>query len=443
MISIPLRPIPIRILFLLALAAGLGWLGWQIVRTAIGDGVMTYVQRAPNLAVASQIEGADMARAYSPNDPLIHWQRGGVYLNAASEEQEESRLAVALDELQYATRKSPEDYRVWLSLGRALDRGGNTAEAREAIERAVTLAPNHFDPRWSFGNHLLRAGDRDGSFAQMRLALANRPSALPLVFDYAWDAFKGDGKAITAALDPALELKPKMIALLINRGRVEDGLALWRSIPAPTPDDIQKVSESLVNVGRYRTAYEIWSNANLPDRPQPDAGSLLANGGFEGKLSAAPFYSWRLLTGGLVKILLDRKKPQEGLQSLRVGFDVGGNLAFTIASQMAPVKPSTAYRLSFQAKIEDMESLSTPIIELYDPALELSVPDRVRAATPALPNGDTDWKAYQLDLTTTPATEALKVRIQRLPCSEPPCPITGRIWLDDFKLVEIGSSRGR
>src|SRR5262249_5480244 len=203
------------------------------------------------------------------------------------------------------------------------------------------------------------------------------------------------------------------------------------------------VTEALINVGRYSTAYEIWNSANLPDRPMPDAGSLLSNGGFERNLSLSPFYSWRMSAGGLAKVFLDRKKPAEGQQSLRVGFDVRDNIAFAIASQIVPVKPSTAYRLSFQVKIEDMESLSTPIIELYDPALELGVAGRVRAATSPLPNGDHDWKEYQLDLTTTSATEALKVRVQRLPCSGSPCPITGRIWLDDFKLVEKSLSRTR
>src|SRR4030095_3116564 len=97
---------------------------------------------------------------------------------------------------------SPDDYRVWLARGRALDRGGDVAGARAAFERAIELAPNHFDPRWSFGNYLLRAGDREGSFAQMRLALSNRPSALPLIFDSPWGVYRGDGKAIAAALDP-------------------------------------------------------------------------------------------------------------------------------------------------------------------------------------------------------------------------------------------------
>src|SRR5262245_12595415 len=201
MITIPLRPIPIRIIFLLALAAGLSALGWVVVHSAIGDSVMIYVQRDPKLSVEAQIEGADMALKYSPRNPLTHWRRGGVYLNAANEEMEESRVNVAIEELRAATGMSPEDYRVWLALGRALDRGGDVVEARAAFERAISLAPNHFDPRWAFGNHLLRAGDRDGSFAQMRLALNDRPSALPLIFDYAWGVYRGDGKAITAALD--------------------------------------------------------------------------------------------------------------------------------------------------------------------------------------------------------------------------------------------------
>ena len=440
MISIPIRFLPIRILFLLALVAVLAVLGSLIVRGGIGDSVMTYVQRAPNLPVETQVEGADLALRYAPRDPSIRWRRGGVYLNAANEEQQESRLDVALEELRQAANLSPEDYRVWLSLGRALDRYGSTSEARQALDRAVELAPNHFDPRWARGNHLLRAGDRDASFAEMRLALANRPSALPLVFDYAWSAFNGDGKALAAALAldgaGAAEIKPKLIVLLIARGRVEDALAVWRGIASPTADDVRGVTEALVNAGRYRAAFDVWSNANLADRPVPDAGSLLANGGFEQMPSSAPFFNWRLLTGALAKLTLDRKGPREGKQALRAGFNVRDNVAFTIASQLVPVKASTAYRLSFWVKIEEMESLSAPIVELYDPALEVGAAGRARAATPPLPNKDHEWKEYQLDVTTNAATEALKVRVQRLPCSEAPCPINGRIWLDEFRLVE-------
>src|SRR5262245_43841137 len=144
MITIPLRPFPVRILFLLAIAAGFAPLGWVVTRAAIGDSVMTFVQRSQTISLEAQIEGADMALKYAPHDPLVHWRRGGVYLNAANEELEESRVGVAIDEFRAATRMSPDDYRVWLALGRALDRGGDLAGARQAFERAVSMAPSHF-----------------------------------------------------------------------------------------------------------------------------------------------------------------------------------------------------------------------------------------------------------------------------------------------------------
>jgi hypothetical protein len=442
MITIPLRPLPVRILFLLALAAGFAPLGWAVTRTAIGDSVMTFVQRSQKLSLEAQIEGADMALKYAPRDPLIHWRRGGVYLNAANEELEESRVEVAIDEFRSAAGMSPDDYRAWLALGRALDRGGNLAEARQAFERAVALAPNHFDPRWAFGNHLLRAGDRDGSFEQMRIALKNKPSALPLVFDYAWNVYQGDGKAIAAALAPPRPAQATLATLLIHRGRVDDAMAIWRAMTTRTAYDAQKVTEALFNSGNFRKAYEAWMSVEIPGRPAPDAGSLLSNGGFEDKLllgQKTPFLTWQINLPGAVKVIQDRKKPRAGQQSLRAGFDVRGNVAFTLLSQTVPVKSSTSYLLTFSIKRENLQSLSTPLIDVFDSAYDIMRGARFRVATKPLAVGSSDeWEDYKLEFTTNPQTEAVTVRILRPPCSELPCPIEGHLWFDEFKLVEKG-----
>ncbi|MEK7832715.1 MAG: tetratricopeptide repeat protein, partial [Acidobacteriota bacterium] len=180
--------------------AGIGVLIWTVARPAIGDSFITFVQRSQELSSEARLQGADTAIGLAERDPLAHLGRGAVYLAAANEEQNEMRLKTALEELRTATKISPEDYRAWLALGRALDRSGVLTEARSALERSIALAPRHFEPRWAMGNHLLRAGDREASFAQLRQALAGRPSALPLVFDYAWEAFQGDGRAIFSAL---------------------------------------------------------------------------------------------------------------------------------------------------------------------------------------------------------------------------------------------------
>jgi len=439
MTTIPLRPIPVRIIFLLALAAGFSALGWVVIRSALSDSVMTFIERSPALSLEAKIEGADMALKYSPRDPLLRWRRGGVYLNAASEEMEESRLRVAIDEFRAAARISPDDYRGWLALGRALDRGGDAVEARKSFERAIKLAPNHFDPRWAFGNHLLRAGDRDGSFAQMRLALGNRPSALPLVFDYAWDAYRGDGKAIASALDPPRQVRALLAALLIHRGRVDDAMDVWRGMVAPSANDAQKVAEALFYTGNFNRAYKVWTSVEIPNRPAPDAGSLLSNGGFEGRLSLgqkAPFLTWQINPIAGVKVLQDLKEPREGQRSLRVGFDVRGNVAFTLASQTVPVRPSTSHLLTFSIRSDKLLSLSTPLVEVFDSARDLVGGNRFRVATQPLSNGGGEWTDYKLEFTTNAQTEAVTVRIQRPPCPESPCPIEGHVWFDEFKLAE-------
>lgn len=434
MITISLRPLPLRLIFLLAAIAGFGILSWFVVRAAIGDSVMTFVERNPNLSSAAQIEGADAAASYDPRNPLIHLGRGEVYLAAATEDQSEARTATALSELRTATAITPEDYRVWLALGRALDRSGLLTESRAALERSVKLAPKHFEARWSLGNHLLRAGERDAALAEFRQAMVGRPSALPLVFDYAWDALQGDGRAIAAAIAPASEAKSQLVALLIARNRIADALVVWREMPKRSEAEAQQVATAFFNAGQMAAAYEVWSSVPGADRPTPDTGSLLANGSFEKQLalnSTAPFLTWRILPVGGIKVSLDRKDPREGQHALRLGFDVGGNIPFTAVSQTVPVKPSTNYVLSFAVRTDEMLSLSLPAIEVVD----ATDAGRFHAST-SFPSGSKPWSEAQIAFTTSAKTEAVTVRIQRQPCAESPCPVNGRVWFDGLKLSE-------
>lgn len=435
MTTIPLRPIAIRILLLILIVAGLVAISWPIIRAAIGDSVMTFVQRNPNLAPEAQLQGADIATYYAANDPLAHLGRGRVYLAAANDEQSEEKLATSLTELRLATAMSPADYRVWLALGRALDRSGDSSGARSALEKSVNLAPKHFDPRWAMGNFLLRNGDRDAAFAQFRQALAGRSSALPLIFDYAWEAFQGDGRAIAKAMAPTGETQAQLIVLLIGRNRVPDALAVWRETAPHTPDEAEQVATALFYAGQMSAAYNVWSSSPSADRPLPDVNSLLANGDFEKQLSInskTPFLTWRIVPIGGVKVSIDRKDPNEGQQSLRVGFDARENIPMTVVSQTVPVKPSTSYVLGYAVKTEELRSLSMPIVEVIDAADA----GRLRAVADKWPLGDRDWREEQIKFTTNAQTEAVTVRLQRQPCAEPPCPIDGRVWLDAFKLSE-------
>lgn len=433
--TVSLRPIVLRALFLIAASIGIAALSWPVARFAIGDSVMTFVQRNPNLEPEAQLQGADIAVRYAGNDPLLRMGRGAVYLASAVDGQNEEQMKMALEDFRLATKISPEDYRSWMSLGRALERSGDQQGARAALEKAINLAPRHFDPQWAMGNFLLRTGDRESAFVYFRQALISRPLALPLVFDYAWDAYQGDGRAIASALAPAKEAQAELAIFLIRHDRVEDAMNVWRNASIRKPREAEQVSTALIGAGRMAAAYEVWSSVPAENHPAVDAGSLLSNGDFEMPLtlnSQTPFLTWRIALIGGIKVSLDRKDPKQGQQTLRVGFDARENIPMTVISQTVPVKPSTGYVLTYAVKAEDLRSLSMPIVEVIDAA----DPRRLRIAAEKWPLGSGDWRIEQIKFTTDAKTEAVTVRLQREPCPEPPCPINGMLWLDSFRLIE-------
>ena len=375
----------------------------------------------------------------------------------ATEAGESADAGRALTDVLWAVRLAPADYRNWLALGRALDRTGargrelptdlrgdlplDETAARAAFTRALALAPNYFETHWALGNHLLRSGgDRDAAFRQMRAALAVRPGAFPLIFDYAWSAYRGDAAAIADALAPSPEVLARMAILLVRRNQPQAGLDLWARLAAPGPQEGREFTNSLIALGHYAEAYRIWQSIELPDRPSPDDDSLLANGGFEGRValhSTAPFHEWRIQPGTGVRVTLDRQEPYAGSQSLRVSFKLESNQAATIASQTIPALPNRSYCLRFFLRTQGLMSLSLPRLELLDPAAErdLGRSGGAYAATPPFPAELAEWGEQSLRVRTGPATAALTVRLQRPPCADPFCAIEGRIWLDSVSLT--------
>jgi tetratricopeptide (TPR) repeat protein len=446
-----------RILLLAGLLAILLAVGWFIVRTATGDRLIAVAQNNNEYDVPTRLASVDAAVQFAPQVPLLHYQRGQSYLAFASGEESDARLKEAIGTFRIAAQLSPEDYRIWVALGQALDRQGNTAEARKAFAQSLALAPNYYEPHWALANHLLRNNEPEAAFAEFKRALAIRPSELPLLFDYAWNAFNGDVPSIMKALDPSVQAKASFAAFLVQRDKFPEGIAMWREMSATTPRLARVNAQSFINTliakQHFAAAHEVWeatSKIKHPDEDKwadedrqaqaqwfeinsPDAGSLLSNGDFEQDLkigNLAPFTIWRLTPTKGLTISRNNQQHTSGSFSLQLNFDVGGNVGFAVLEQLIRIKPSTAYRLSFGARIEELTTLSAPLVEVYDPA-DIQ---RLRVMTKPFPLGTSAWQEYSVNFTTAAATEAVMVRVLRPACGEPPCPIRGKIWLDNFKL---------
>ncbi len=446
-----------RVLLLGGLLAVFVLIGGFIIRIAIGDRLIAVAQQDNEYDAATKLASTDAAVQVAAQSPGLHYQRGQVYLGLASGEETEARLKEAIATFRTALQLSPEDYRVWVALGQALDRHGEPAEAKKAFAQALTLAPNYYEPHWALANYLLRNNEPEAAFVEFKRALAIRPSELPLLFDYAWNAFNGDVSSIMKALAPSVQAKASFAAFLIQRDKFQDAMTMWRELSNTNPRLARISAQSFINTliakQHFGAAHEVWEGAakiKHPDEDKwteedrqaqtqwfatnaPDAGSLLSNGDFEQDLkigTVAPFTTWRLTATKGLAVSRNNQQHASGNNSLQLNFDVSGNVGFAVLEQLVPVKPSTSYRLSFAAKIEELITLSAPLVEVYDPANL----QRLRATTKPFPLGTSAWQDLTIHFTTTPTTEAVRVRLLRPACGEPPCPIRGKIWLDNFKL---------
>ncbi|HZS06239.1 MAG TPA: hypothetical protein VFD58_15465 [Blastocatellia bacterium] len=443
MLTISLKSPLLRVVFLITLSVPLVWVSRLIVRAAIGNSFATFARRAEEVDETARLEAADIALRYAADDPdtrresaLVHFS-AAVTSNADEPDKGDGNLAAAIRELLAAARISPEDYRVWLALGRAEARspeGGTTAQVRQALERAVQLAPQHFEPRWALGNFLLRTGDREAALATLQVPMINRPDLFPLIFNSLWDAYQGDVPALLGALRLPRAARTQLAVALASRGQLPEALAAWKEADQ-TAANAKLMVETLFANQYYAAAFDLWRHTQGTSVPQRDKGSLLANGDFDQEITVGtttPFLAWQVIPRNGVSLSLDDRQTSSGRYSLRIGFDAHERGEFVLVQQHVPVSPSTGYRLSFAVRTQELKSFSLPLVEVIDTAGA----GRLSAAGP-IPEQDSNWHESTIDFTTKPSTEAVTVRIARRACAESPCPLTGRIWFDNLKLVEV------
>src|SRR5207245_7295966 len=71
-----------------------------------------------------------------------------------------------------------------------------------ALGESVALAPAYAKPHWLLGNLLIRTGQVDEAFRELRFAADRDPSLLPNVIDLAWGISHGDAAQTVATIQP-------------------------------------------------------------------------------------------------------------------------------------------------------------------------------------------------------------------------------------------------
>jgi tetratricopeptide (TPR) repeat protein len=416
---------PLKILATLAILLAL-FSSWYVVRWYLGNTIAEYFHPEDH-----RLETAQMAVGLAPNDPLPHWRLG----NLAQKELPPDQISVAVSEYEKAVSLSPNDYRLWMEFGVALEQAGDFERAEKALRESLKLAPSYAYPHWYFGNLLIRTDRYEEGFAELRKASAANEQFQSQLFNLAWQLNKDDFEALRAAVGESAGIRATFAKYLIERGRYDEGLRLWNSLTETEMKTNRAAADpiiaSLISAQRYRTAMEIWNQIAPGPTYLAELGHILDRG-FEDNLAHGPgaVFGWQVKSNSLTQIGIDANQGHAGSRSLRVYFQVRSHISEINVSQLVPVQPNTEYDFECYVKTEKLDSAETPVVVIANAADESWLVNSAPA-----PSGNNNWQRITLSFKSGPKTEAVKVKMMRNSCPDSPvCPIFGTVWYDDFDL---------
>lgn len=375
------------------------------------------------------LAASERAVGFNQRDPEAHYARA-LRLGSLGRNEE------AVRELEQAVALRSQDYFLWQELAHAREENGDQNGAIAALKRAIALAPAYAQPHWQMGNLLLRTGQSDEGFVELRSAADSDLSLYPGMIDLAWSLNDGDAPSMLMLSRPrSYDERVSLASFLVSRDRVEDAMELLRpTITNLSAEDRTSLTAALLAAGKFSEAFEIWAAGVSALGTTEAKQEKIFDGGFEQTINAnEQGFGWKpTQAAGTVHILLDADSPQSGQRSLRLDYSGGFDPDTAVISQLVIVAAHTRYRLSFSARAENLKSAALPSVAVKDADGNRQI--KVQAS----PLDDTtrSWQEFVIEFETAEAT-AITINIQRQPCSSSPCPIFGRAWFDSFSLQRM------
>ena len=410
---------------------------WRAARWYMGSEFALIAPYLPEDALTTAQTAVDL----SPSDPLAHRALGSIEQTGLTPQE----LQASIREFERAVSLSPNDFRLWVDLGRALEQAGDDESAERAFRRGVELAPFYSWPRWHLGNFLLRRGRYEEALSELRRVAEADPTKRSAVFDLAWYVYSGDAKMVGGVLGNAADVREEFVSYLLGRGRLDEALKLWSGLSveerrAGAGTTGRQLFDHLVEAKRYRDALNLAGDlVQKGAGGQPEVGKV-TNGSFENSVSqtGALLFEWKVPSGPQASAALDPKEPQQGALSLRINFNAPSAVDFNI-TQVLAVEPSSSYRLQFYVRSNNLKSASTPVVQVISPD-----GGRTLAESAPAPTGKADWQQVTIEFKTPPDLDGVTLRITRPPCTAEGavCPIFGTVWYDNFNLELLGRDAG-
>lgn len=378
---------------------------------------------------AQELELAEVAADMDASNPQTHYSIAVLLETSFVPE----NLLKSLAEFEKATSLSPNDFRLWLALGKARERNGKFKSAELAFQKALELAPNYSEVQWTYGNSLLRQGKNKEAFVHIGKAVESDPTLANPAVNTAWMVFDGDLNKIREVVGDSNYTRAALASFYVKQNNFDEAVNTWNSIPMNQRREVFKdeginLFNTFIGVQKYRTALRIKNELNISGIKNTAVGKI-NNGGFEENIKEekAEVFEWQLIGGNQPQIGVDDKQKHGGAKSLVLGFSGADHRTFRSISQTLAVDGGKQYSLRFFYKA-DLELAPTFKWEVAD-----TVDNKILGSTEAL-SKNTDWTSVNLNFTPAENSEGIVIRLVRTDCSSTFCSTSGKIWFDDFSL---------
>lgn len=345
----------------------------------------------------------------------------------------------AIDSLRKAVSLDPYSAEARLDLAAAYDGESDVARAREEFLAAQRVYPLSADVCWSYGNFLLRQGELEPAYGQIRKAVHLEPKRSAEAFSRMQQVQPDATILLDRALPSAPEVYLPILQSLASAGDLQNAELVWQRLLAlHTPvnmRDMVSLVDEFIHQRRSGEAMRVWQQAVsiMLNPPPPDPpGSLLWDGGFESGYAGGGF-SWHFVPANRnVQISFDPSQKHSGSQSLRLLFNGHQNLDFTDACHNINPQPGQRYLLTAWIKTQSLTSSEGLRLQIF----VFTATSNESVSTEEV-HGTQEWRRVQLDWTAPPTAGFGTVCAKRYMSDQPGSSIQGAAWIDDVSLTPL------
>jgi tetratricopeptide (TPR) repeat protein len=416
------------VLLALALAAGISYSGIRNVLAVHDAELNTPV----GYECAAKLE----------SDDARNWYLLGRYWQYNLEDPDSQR---AIRSYQTALSFDPHSADAWLDLGTAYESEGDTTAASNAFLQAKRVYPLSPDVSWRYGNFLLRRGEPDAAFAEIRHAVEADPKRGAAAFALCMRFDPDVNSVLDRVLPHSQDAYLNVIFALAQQEQTDQALIVWSKLAALHPrihlSESYPLLEALIHKRQVAEAQRVWAQAlafAAVSRPPDPPNSLIWDGGFETNVINGGF-TWRYspFMGGVV-ITLDTKEKHSGTRSLRLTFNGLSNVNFNDVCQYVPVQPATSYLFSAWVMTRSLstdQGVRFGLQSMGDASRSIAWTEDVEGTLP--------WTKVELPWTSASDVHELHLCVSRPPSEKFDSKIRGSAWIDDVVLVPVSAETAK